>query len=137
MNAKEIKNVIITRKRDKKKKKNGVHNHVADARQVIFSLVNMREYVIQNDRRTRDTNIAIPFAYALPNKTKETWVRILSKVNELLLEASPATVLTRFESCMISAIRQQYPNSSNRGCLFHFTKCICSKIQGDRLKRRY
>lgn len=83
-------------------------------------------------------NIAVPLLYTLlPDKTKNTYIRLLQKLKELMPGTTPRTILTDFEYAMIEAVAQEFPRSRQRGCFFHFTQCIFRKIQSEGLKQRY
>lgn len=84
------------------------------------------------------SNVAIPLIYALlPDKSRVTYVRLLQKIKELLPGVTPASIMTDFETGMISAITEEFPQSRHRGCFFHFSQCINRKIQSEGLKQRY
>lgn len=83
-------------------------------------------------------NSAIPLVYALlPDKTRETYIRLLSQIKQLEPGVNPQTILIDFETSMISAIEAEFPEVRTRGCFFHFGKCVYRSIQSNGLQRRY
>lgn len=83
-------------------------------------------------------NVSIPLLYILlPDKTKETYVRMLTEIKNLKPSLNPSTIMSDFENAVISAISIVFPNCLNRGCFFHFCQCVYRKIQNQGLKQRY
>ena len=75
-----------------------------------------------------------PIAYGLlPDKTKQTYVRLLNLVKQIALDHQlnfqPQTFQIDFELGMLAAIQEQFPTSRVRGCYFHYTQCIWRKVQ--------
>lgn len=84
-----------------------------------------------------ETNI-YPVAFAfLPNKRKETYIRLFRNVLENIPEWNPASVTVDFESAAISAIIHMFPTSSVHGCYFHMRKSLWRKVQDLGLTREY
>nr|CAI5821208.1 unnamed protein product [Callosobruchus analis] len=83
-------------------------------------------------------NISIPLVYVLlPDKTKNTYTRLLQKLKEFMPGVSPITILTDFETALVQACVEEFPASKHRGCFFHFSQCILRKIQTEGLIKKY
>lgn len=73
----------------------------------------------------------------LPNKTRETYSRLLAQVQCLVPSAAPQVILTDFETAAMSSFAQSYPYASVKGCYFHLTQSILRKVQEVGLKTEY
>lgn len=77
----------------------------------------------------------------LPNKREETYTRFFTLIREAAfqrgIELAPGTVLVDFEIASWSAIASVFPESTIRGCFFHYCQCIWRKVQGCGLAVRY
>lgn len=70
----------------------------------------------------------------LPDKSKETYLRMFNLLidkSNLLCKTpfNPPAISCDFESGLISAIKQKFPNCEIRGCLFHLNQNVFRKIQ--------
>ena len=80
----------------------------------------------------------MPALFALlPSKSEETYSRLFAQMRNMMPTVNPATVLTDFESATVKAFHIQYPNTTQRGCFFHFTQCLYRKIQANGLQQKY
>ena len=69
-------------------------------------------------------------AYALlPNKRRATHVEMLTEVQRLTRNAMPHSLMTDFESSMLSVLNQIYPRIPQVGCLFHLAKNVFRRVQ--------
>ena len=79
----------------------------------------------------------IPCIYALlPNKQQTTYARFF----DVLLDGDrlqPQTVMVDFEIAVLNAVRGSFPNSTLKGCFFHFCQAIYRKVQSLWLQNRY
>ena len=83
-------------------------------------------------------NRVMPALFALlPSKSEETYSRLFAQMRNMMPTVNPATVLTDFESATVKAFHIQYPNTTQRGCFFHFTQCLYRKIQANGLQQKY
>ena len=73
----------------------------------------------------------------LPNKIKETYIRLLTEVYRLVPDSSPDCILTDFEIAAISAFGEVFPTAQIRGCYFHLAQNIIRKVQEVGLKETY
>lgn len=81
---------------------------------------------------------SIPLVYALlPDKSKDTYIKLISALKGLAPSLKPQSVLIDFELAMIGAIKQEFPNTSIQGCFFHFSQAIYRKIQAAGLREKY
>ncbi|XP_031350480.1 uncharacterized protein LOC116176146 [Photinus pyralis] len=81
---------------------------------------------------------SIPLVYALlPDKTHNTYVRLLGQIKQLEATVNPETILIDYESAIIGAIESEFPGVVVRGCFFHFCQCIFRSIQSNGLQQRY
>lgn len=75
-------------------------------------------------------NIIIPTIYALlPNKTEETYIRLLTTLKEIKPNLNPKSIMTDFERSAINAFKYVFPNIKQNGCHFHFAQSIWRHIQ--------
>ena len=65
----------------------------------------------------------------LPNKTGDTYRRLLSAVTVLIPEAEPDVILLDFEIAAMNAFRATFPNSTVTGCYFHLCQSVLKKTQ--------
>ena len=63
----------------------------------------------------------------LPNKTGDTYRRLLDAVKVLIPDAQPDFILTDFEIAAMEAFRAAYPNSTVTGCYFHQCQAVLRK----------
>ena len=71
-------------------------------------------------RLTNYRSIAGPYA-PLPNKRKATYVEMLTEVQRQTHKAMLHSLMTDFESSMLSALNRIYPAITQVGCLFHLS----------------
>lgn len=87
---------------------------------------------------TRVGNKYPPCVYfLLPNKTQNTYVRMLDALMVLIPEANPRTILADFEGAAQNAFHQAYPNAAMKGCLFHLGQSVQRKVAEIGLKTNY
>lgn len=85
----------------------------------------------------KETNV-IPVLFALlPNKKKETYIRLFRLVMERIPEWNPQTINVDFESAAISALQEVFPSVDINGCFFHMKKCLWRKVQSIGLTNEY
>lgn len=76
----------------------------------------------------------------LPNKTEDTYVRLLNLIKNKALEfnmlMNPTKVVIDFEIAMLNAVITVF-NIIPKGCVFHFNQCIYRKIQNLGLAANY
>ena len=66
--------------------------------------------------------------FLLPNKTQNTYVRMLDALKFLLPYANPEVILADFENAAQNAFRLAYPNANIKGCLFHLSQSVLRKV---------
>ena len=77
-------------------------------------------------------------AYALlPNKRRPTYLEMLTKVPRLTHNAMPHSLMTDFESSILSALNQNHPGIPQVGCLFHLEKNVFRYVQDIGLQQNY
>ena len=77
-------------------------------------------------------------AYALlPNKRRTLYVEMLTEVQRVTHNAMPNSLMTDFESSMLSALNQIYPGITQVGCLFHLAKNVFRRVQDIGLQQNY
>ena len=75
-------------------------------------------------------NNILPLVYAfLPNKSAETYGRLMEELKRLQPSINPQKWMTDFERASINAIQSSFPQVSHTGCFFHFQQCVWRKIQ--------
>lgn len=75
----------------------------------------------------------LPVLFALlPNKSQATYTRLFQIASRLCHERSmpfhPTIIQTDFEQAVLQACRIVFPQSSLRGCFFHFSQSIWRKV---------
>ena len=75
-----------------------------------------------------------PFVYVLlPSKGCTTYYMVFNILRDHITRVgglfNPITILSDFESGLIAAIRQQFPNAKHSGCHFHFTQAVIRKVR--------
>jgi hypothetical protein len=75
--------------------------------------------------------------FLLPNKTRETYDRMLVELRRLIPTANPNNVLVDFESATMGAFRVAFPNARVSGCYFHLSQSILRKVNEIGLKVQY
>lgn len=73
----------------------------------------------------------------MPNRKKETYKEHFKLMKENVKNMEPQTMKIDFELAMISACREDFPNTKLSGCNFHFNQCICCKVQELGLTKLY
>lgn len=83
------------------------------------------------------TNIHPVLFALLPNKTKDTYVRLFLCIIQVIPEWNPINVTIDFEAATMSALREVFPQVEIHGCYFHMKKCLWRKVQDIGLIREY
>jgi len=88
-------------------------------------------FIINGVRGEGAEAVSFPLVFCLtPNRTKDTYTRILDKLKELQPSLAPATVMTDFEKAELGAFKDCFPDSIQRGCFFHFQQSNQRHIAG-------
>ena len=75
-------------------------------------------------------NRVLPCVYALlPNKQQATHHRLFEILKEHHNALAPQIVMVDFELAVLNVIDASFPDSSKKGCFFHFSQAIFRKIQ--------
>ena len=85
---------------------------------------------------TNHRNIVGVYAL-LPNKRRATYVEMLTEVQRLTLNAMPHSLMTDFESSMLSGLNQIYLGIPQVGCLFQLAKNVFKRVQHIGLQQNY
>lgn len=86
---------------------------------------------------SEETNVHPVIFSLLPDKKKETYVRMFRLILDSVPEWNPQQINLDFEAAAISAIREVFPEAEINGCYFHFKKCLWRKVQGLGLTDEY
>lgn len=91
---------------------------------------------------TGDCKRIVPLVYGfLDSKTEESYVTFFSQLKEYSaefnIELNPGQIMSDFEQAILNAIRIEFPNTIQSGCLFHLGQNIWRKIQACGLSARY
>ena len=86
--------------------------------------------------------IIIPLVYVLlSSKTSATYYELFNvlrfHVSRLGIVLNPSIIISDFESGLIEAVHQQFPNVLHTGCHFHFTQAVWRKVQELGLSAQY
>ena len=69
----------------------------------------------------------------LPNKTEDTYVCFFELLKNAVYERQPVLTpehwMLDFEVAAHNAVRTSFPQTSIKGCFFHYTQCIWMKVQ--------
>ena len=86
----------------------------------------------------------MPLVWALlPNKTKTTYVEMLTAVRDALMErygdtgAVERCFLVDFELAAIDAIGEVFPDAIVKGCTFHFRQAVMRRVSDEGLRPSY
>ncbi|MGL6146086.1 MAG: hypothetical protein ACRC0D_06330, partial [Macrococcoides caseolyticum] len=91
-------------------------------------------YVVLADRG----GFVLPIVYALlPNKESATYLRMFRAIKEIWPNLNPSSISIDFEQAAIGAVRENFPNCSINGCLFHLTKNLKKKLAAEGLLQQY
>ena len=73
-----------------------------------------------------DEGFTVPTIYSvLPNKTEETYKRLLTIIKELGDDdIEPETFIVDFETAMVNAIKEEFPNTEIFCCQFHLSQNV-------------
>ncbi|CAG8789296.1 10423_t:CDS:2 [Gigaspora margarita] len=63
--------------------------------------------------------------------------KLLNLSKEADYNLSPFVITTNFEQSVINAIQSKFPNSTHKGCYFHFCQNLWKKIQAEELAIEY
>ncbi|XP_018497529.1 uncharacterized protein LOC108865207 [Galendromus occidentalis] len=81
---------------------------------------------------------AIPLCYALlPNKSENSYRRMIGLVIGAFSSLDPASITMDFEMAVINAFIAAFPNAEIHGCLFHLVKSVKKKLSSLNLLKRY
>ncbi|CAF3241198.1 unnamed protein product [Rotaria sp. Silwood2] len=82
-------------------------------------------------------SVVIPLVYGLLiGKSSDDYKQFFEKVLEQD-DFQPESILSDFESGTIKTIKELFPNTVHRGCLFHYGQCIWRHIQENGLSTKY
>ena len=80
----------------------------------------------------------VPCIYALlPNKTGQTYGRLLTEVANNMNGHAPTDMLFDFEQAAFNAARATFPGIEVKGCFFHLCQNIWSRVQKNGLEPLY
>jgi hypothetical protein len=76
------------------------------------------------------TNSIFPLVYCLtPNRTTETYSRIIAALKDLEPSLTPKIIMSDFEIASRNAFHAAFPEAEQKGCFFHFTQSLYRNIQ--------
>lgn len=73
----------------------------------------------------------------LPNKTADTYRRVLDQLHILIPAAAPRKILIDFERAAMNIFSDAYPDATISGCYFHLCQSIIRKVNEVGLKNTY
>lgn len=77
----------------------------------------------------------VPVVYALlPNKTRETYVKLLQEIKRLQPGLQPQSLMSDFEQAALQAFDIEFPGVHKTGCFFHLTQNVWKKVQREGLQ---
>ena len=79
-----------------------------------------------------------PCLYALlPNKTEQTYSKLLKAISFVYVNAQPSRILLDFQRAAVNAFTSAFPESSINGCYFHLCQAFFRKVNELGLKKVY
>ena len=75
--------------------------------------------------------------FLLPNKTADTYRRMLQIMHDIIPEADPVKILLDFERGAMNAFSERFPNAIVSGCFFHLSQSVIRKVSELGLKTTY
>ncbi|XP_076069967.1 uncharacterized protein LOC143041794 [Oratosquilla oratoria] len=86
----------------------------------------------------QNNDISVPRMFALlPNKTQDTYNKLLTTIKELLHNVEPATVMMDFEKAAINSLLDIFPSSDVTCCLFHLSQNVYKQVVTIGFKQQY
>lgn len=81
----------------------------------------------------------IPVVFILmSDRSTNSYVRVLTELKRLQPAVDPTSIMTDYKQAAILAWSTVFPNSTQRGCFFHFSQCIWRHLQScPDLQERY
>ncbi|XP_048258592.1 uncharacterized protein LOC125384153 [Haliotis rufescens] len=78
----------------------------------------------------------------LPNRQRSTYVRLLQKLKETVLQITgaplqPQVIQTDFEVAVMRDVEEELPGTDIRGCFFHYTQAVWKKVQHLEMVNQY
>lgn len=73
----------------------------------------------------------------LPNKTGETYYRMISALKSLLPTANPSKIIVDFEKAAMVAFERGFPGATITGCYFHLCQSVIRKVNEIGMKQDY
>lgn len=64
-----------------------------------------------------------------PNRTTQTYDRVLTALNNLQTNLDPKMIVSDFEQASLTSFSDHFPNAEQQGCYFHFSQSVFRKIQ--------
>jgi REP element-mobilizing transposase RayT len=55
----------------------------------------------------------------------------LQKIKEIKPNPAPLSVMSDFDKASLKAFREEFPNTEQRGCYFHFVQATHKRIMAD------
>lgn len=79
-------------------------------------------------------------AILLTRKTQEAYVQLFRKLKSLAMEIhgrtiSPSLIMSDFETGLIPAIAQEFPETLHKGCYFHYSQSVYRYILNNHLRK--
>lgn len=84
----------------------------------------------------------LPLVFALlGDKLQSTYEKVFNVIKQQMgvldVILSPEYIITDFESGILGAIKNSFPNSKHKGCLFHYNQALWRKVQEYGLVRSF
>ncbi|XP_077279214.1 uncharacterized protein LOC143906816 [Temnothorax americanus] len=80
----------------------------------------------------------LPLVYILaPGKQKRLYISVLTVLKELEPRLKPDVLMIDYEQSFISAFEASFPDTTIKGCHFHFAQCVYRHVQTAGLQNRY
>ena len=88
-------------------------------------VLHCRGRIKTNENYSNPDKKLVPLVYVLMSRKttamyEEVFIDIKLHCTQIGCTLNPTEILTDFKSGLLSAVRQQFPNSRHRGCHFHF-----------------
>lgn len=67
--------------------------------------------------------------FLLPDKTKESYTRMIELLKLLVPSANPSTIILTFEIAAIDSFKKEFPSAEVKGCYYYLQQAIIRKVE--------
>lgn len=79
---------------------------------------------------TEQSTVVVPAAFALlPDRKESTYRSLFQLIRQCVPQFSPKKIHIDYEKAAINAIKEMFPETTIKGCNFHFNQALWRKVQ--------